>query len=65
MAAKSAIGIRRETAIREIQEATASLFREAVDLPTQHKDSDLLHVLQLETIADYLKAQQARKRAKA
>lgn len=65
MAAKSSIGMRREIAARTIQEVTASLFREAVDLPTRHKDSDLLHVLQLEAIAEYLKAQRARKRAKA
>jgi hypothetical protein len=66
MAAKSALGMRREAAIKRMQESTASLFKQAVDLPIRGKDADMLHVQQLEAIADYLMSKAAaKKRQKA
>lgn len=54
MAAKSAIGIRREAAIRRLNELLGDDFV----LPMQGKDPDLLHAVQLEAIADFLAARQ-------
>lgn len=57
MAAKSAIGIRRLMAVEKLIQAMSDLFGEGFILPTQGRDPDLLHAVQLEAIADFLAAQ--------
>jgi hypothetical protein len=50
MAAKSAIGMRRNAVLAEL----VSLLGEGFTLPTQGRDPDLLYVVQLEAIRDHL-----------
>lgn len=51
MAAKSAIGMRRNAVLDEL----VALLGEGFILPTQGHDPDLLYVIQLEAIRDHLK----------
>ena len=64
MATKTAIGIRREMAMAQLQRVMDELFGEGFTLPTQGRDPDLLHAVQLEYIAGYLDCE-AQKRQQA
>jgi hypothetical protein len=57
MASKTAIGIRREMAMNKLHRVMDEMFGEGFTLPTQGRDADLLHAVQLEYIADYLECQ--------
>jgi hypothetical protein len=59
MAAKSSIGMMREAAISKLQSVLSEMYGEAFVLPTQGKDTDLLHAQQLCYIADYLESKLA------
>lgn len=54
MAAKSAIGMMRNSALERIEKALPGFI-----MPTQGRDPDLLHAQQLEAIADWLEEHQA------
>jgi len=56
MAAKSSIGMMREAAIAKLQSVLSEMYGEDFTLPTQGKDTDLLHAQQLAYIADYLES---------
>lgn len=57
MASKVAIGIRRETAMNRLKEQMERLFGEEFILPTQGRDHELMHAIQLEYIANHLEKQ--------